>query len=97
VLPRVRAILSWELPPAPGQPNWTPVWGGAAGSSTSYDGWRTALILGRLSALAASTHVEVPLTDGVHPDLAHALAADLGVRHVLAASVEPRPEPEKDD
>ncbi len=27
VLPRVRAILSWELPPPPNQPDWTPVWG----------------------------------------------------------------------
>jgi hypothetical protein len=27
VLPRVRAILSWELPPPPGQPDWVPIWG----------------------------------------------------------------------
>jgi hypothetical protein len=27
VLPKVRAILSWELPPPPNQPDWTPVWG----------------------------------------------------------------------
>jgi hypothetical protein len=26
-LPRVRAILSWEVPPPPNQPNWVPVWG----------------------------------------------------------------------
>jgi hypothetical protein len=28
VLPRVRVILSWELPPPPGQPDWVPIWGG---------------------------------------------------------------------
>src|SRR3954447_13537855 len=27
VLPKVRAILSWELRPPAGQPDWTPVWG----------------------------------------------------------------------
>ena len=27
VLPLVRAILSWELPPPPGQPDWQPVYG----------------------------------------------------------------------
>ena len=27
VLPKVRAILSWQLPPAAGNPNWPPVWG----------------------------------------------------------------------
>ncbi len=27
VLPLVRAILSWELPPPPGQPDWQPIWG----------------------------------------------------------------------
>lgn len=26
-LPRVRVILSWELPPPPAQPDWRPVWG----------------------------------------------------------------------
>lgn len=61
------------------------------------DGRHAALVLGRLSALAASTEVEVLLTDGVHADLASALAADLGVRHVSAASVEPRSQPEVDD
>lgn len=29
VLPKVRAILSWQLVPAPGNPNWPPVWGNA--------------------------------------------------------------------
>jgi hypothetical protein len=28
VLPVVRAILSWDLQPPAGQPDWTPVWGG---------------------------------------------------------------------
>lgn len=27
VLPRVRAILSWNLQPPPNQPNWPPIWG----------------------------------------------------------------------
>ncbi len=27
VLPKVRAILSWETPPPAGSPNWPPVWG----------------------------------------------------------------------
>ena len=27
VLPRVRAILSWELPPPANQPDWPPIWG----------------------------------------------------------------------
>lgn len=27
VLPKVRAILSWELEPAAGNPSWTPIWG----------------------------------------------------------------------
>lgn len=27
VLPNVRAILSWNAPPPPGNPGWTPVWG----------------------------------------------------------------------
>jgi hypothetical protein len=27
VLPLVRAVLSWQLLPPPGQPNWAPVWG----------------------------------------------------------------------
>jgi hypothetical protein len=27
VLPKVRAILSWNIEPPPGQPNWLPIWG----------------------------------------------------------------------
>jgi hypothetical protein len=61
------------------------------------DGRRSAQVLVRLSALTASTDVEVLLTDGVHPDFASALAADLGVRHVSAASVEPRSQREVGD
>ncbi len=32
--PRVRAILSWNSPPPPGAPNWSPVWGNVAESNT---------------------------------------------------------------
>lgn len=24
-VPKVRAVLSWELPPSPAQPDWTPI------------------------------------------------------------------------
>jgi len=30
VLPKVRAILSWQTQPPAGQPNWSPVWGGVS-------------------------------------------------------------------
>lgn len=37
VLPRVRAILSWNIEPPPGQPNWHPVWGNRLERSIQID------------------------------------------------------------
>ena len=37
-LVRVRAILSWNSPPPPGSPNWTPVWGNVVESQIQIDG-----------------------------------------------------------
>jgi hypothetical protein len=33
ILPRIRAVLSWNSPPPAGAPNWTPVWGNVVESN----------------------------------------------------------------
>lgn len=53
-LPRVRAILSWEIQPPANQPGWTPVWGNVKECAIQIDKSRTLIgVLDSLTAVAA--------------------------------------------
>lgn len=55
VLPRVRAILSWEDEPPPAAPDWRPVWGNVLERDIQIDPW--ALLLGAVLELKEKTQV----------------------------------------
>jgi hypothetical protein len=64
---RVRAILSWNDPPLPNQPNWTPVWGNTLEQTILVEPWRL-MPLGKLlevAELKLPEHLEAVLD----PDL----------------------------
>jgi hypothetical protein len=79
-LPRARAILSWNVEPPAGQPNWKPVWGNVLECSIQIDnGLHFAIFVEELKALA-----DVPL------ELAES------IKHPIEVKPEPLPGPGPD-
>jgi len=55
VLPKVRAILSWNNEPPPNQPNWPPIWGNVLKRDIQIDPW--GLLIGAVLNLGDLTAV----------------------------------------
>jgi hypothetical protein len=55
-LPLARAILSWNSPPPPNQPNWPPVWGNVVDAQIQIEGFEIII----LSTLLADAKVQLP-------------------------------------
>ncbi len=58
-LPLARAILSWNSPPPPNQPNWPPVWGNVVDAQIQIEGFEIII----LSTLLADAKVQLPRPD----------------------------------
>ncbi len=57
-LPRVRAILSWEVEPPPDQPDWSPIWGNVRECHVQID--KSKLLIAVVEAMAMATDTAIP-------------------------------------
>ena len=65
---RARAILSWNNPPPPNQPNWTPIWGNVRNSIIQVDPLKWVFIPPFLEA--AEIKLPIPLKDVIDQPVA---------------------------
>lgn len=84
-LPRVRAILSWEVPPPPNQPNWVPVWGNVAEATIQVKA-RRLVIFDLLDQLPKEVVEIIPDLEKVEPQIPIGPDPDPGPITVLSLS-----------
>lgn len=67
-LPKVRAILSWNVPPPAASPNWTPVWGDVDETQIQIEGFHFILLSTLLEEAKLKLPVEIaPYVDPGQP------------------------------
>ena len=95
-LPRVRAILSWEIAPPAGQPNWSPPWGNVVECNIQIrKGFGFTTLVGALKdpvfKIPAELISSLPVLDDPVPldtQLLALTAADIGKRAERSAAVD---------